>query len=88
MTSNVFQLADARAKAELRKKIEGLQKSISEKRRILEIREDYLNKLSGFQKYDTIRIECHDLFQKNLDLSMSIGIMEMKLTKFEKELNE
>jgi hypothetical protein len=70
------------------RKIKGLERSIKEKREILSIREEYLNKLSRFQKYDTIRIECHELDRSIFDLSITIGIMESKLIKLEKELKD
>lgn len=81
VTNNVVSLDTVR-------KIKRLERSIIEKRNILKIREEYLNKLSVFQKYDTIRIECHELDRSNTELEITIGIMESKLITLQKELTD
>lgn len=68
------------------RKINGLVESIKTKRRILKIKEDYLNKLSEFQNYDTIRVECHKIHDDNMKLSFSIGMYEQTLERLRKEV--
>lgn len=68
------------------RKIKGLEKSIFVKKQILRIKEDYLNRLSQFQQYDSIRIECHKLNDVIMKMTFSIGMYEQTLERLRKEV--
>lgn len=68
------------------RKIKGLEESIKTKRQILRIKRDYLNKLSVFQRYDSIRIECHKLDDTITRMMFSIGMHEQTLERLRKEV--
>lgn len=68
------------------RKIKGLEETIKNKRNLLKVKEDYLNQLSKFQYYDTIRIECHKLYDDNTRLLFNIGMHEQALENLRKEL--
>lgn len=71
---------------EIVRKIKRLETSIKRKRQILTIKETYINNLSAFQIYDTVRVECHRVNDDVSRLMFSIGMEEQTLERLRKEV--
>lgn len=81
MVSNVINLTAVR-------KIKQLEQSVKDYKAILTIKQTYLNNLSQFRHYDTIRNDFAETYDAVTQLMFKIGLYEKKLEHLRKEVHE